>query len=134
MDFSIPLYIVFESWASEQASQIKLQLREEVTGVIGKVKPISSTELSAILIKGVNSLDIYLGRFIPQLFSATLIPMAVITALLKLDLLSGIIAVLTLPAIPLFGALIGRYTSDSVSSKWRTLGTLSRYFEDSLLS
>lgn len=122
----------FESWTSEQASQIKLQLREEVTGVIGKVKPISSTELSAILIKGVNSLDIYLGRFIPQLFSATLIPMAVITALLKLDLLSGIIAVLTLPAIPFFGALIGRYTSDSVSSKWRTLGTLSRYFEDSL--
>jgi ABC-type transport system involved in cytochrome bd biosynthesis fused ATPase/permease subunit len=28
--------------------------------------------------------------------------------------------------------LIGRYTADSVSKKWATLGTLSQYFEDSL--
>ena len=55
-----------------------------------------------------------------------------IATLFILDPLSGLIAVLTLPLIPLFGALIGRYTADSVSKKWRTLGTLSAYFEDSL--
>jgi ABC-type transport system involved in cytochrome bd biosynthesis fused ATPase/permease subunit len=37
-----------------------------------------------------------------------------------------------LPLIPIFGALIGKYTAETVSKKWRTLGSLSAYFEDSL--
>ena len=49
-----------------------------------------------------------------------------------MDPLSGFIAVFTLPLIPIFGALIGKYTADSVNKKWRTLGSLSAYFEDSL--
>jgi ABC-type transport system involved in cytochrome bd biosynthesis fused ATPase/permease subunit len=73
-----------------------------------------------------------LGRFVPQLFFASVVPLVVITTLFILDPLSSLIAVLTLPLIPLFGALIGRYTADSVSKKWRTLGSLSSYFEDSL--
>ena len=51
---------------------------------------------------------------------------------LSKDLLSAIVAALTLPIIPFFGALIGRYTNDAVGKKWRTLGVLSSYFEDSL--
>jgi ABC-type transport system involved in cytochrome bd biosynthesis fused ATPase/permease subunit len=49
-----------------------------------------------------------------------------------LDPLSGFIAVFTLPLIPIFGALIGKYTADSVNKKWRSLSSLSAYFEDSL--
>jgi ABC-type transport system involved in cytochrome bd biosynthesis fused ATPase/permease subunit len=48
------------------------------------------------------------------------------------DHLSAYIALVTIPLIPLFGALIGKYTSDAVAAKWQTLGTLSGYFEDSL--
>ena len=77
-------------------------------------------------------MDVYLGRFVPQLFFASVVPIVVIATLFILDPLSSLIAVLTLPLIPLFGALIGRYTADSVSKKWRTLGSLSSYFEDSL--
>ena len=99
---------------------------------MGEIEPLSPSELSGLLIKGANSLDIYLGRFLPQLFSAALIPIAVIATIFFLDPLSAVIAVLTLPLIPFFGALIGRYTSDSVSRKWKSLGSLSRYFEDSL--
>ena len=122
----------FDNWCSNKAVEIKNELRTSTTSAIDEIEPMSPSEISGMLIKGANSLDIYLGRFLPQLFSAALIPIAVIATIFFLDHLSALIAILTLPLIPFFGALIGRYTSDSVSRKWRSLGSLSRYFEDSL--
>ena len=122
----------FESWCSRMASQIKNELRSAITSTMGGIRAASPSELTALLIKGANSLDIYLGRFLPQLFSASVIPIAVIATIYFLDPLSALIALLTLPLIPFFGALIGRFTSDSVAKKWESLGSLSRYFEDSL--
>ena len=122
----------FENWCSKKASEIKNELRASTTAAIGEIEPLSPSELSGLLIKGANSLDTYLGRFLPQLFSAVLTPIGVIATIYFLDPLSALIALLTLPLIPFFGALIGRFTSDSVSKKWETLGSLSRYFEDSL--
>ena len=122
----------FEHWCSSKSVEIKNEIRSSITDSLGEIEPLSASELSNLLIKGLNSLDTYLGRFIPQLFSATVVPIAVISVLFYLDPLSAVIAILTVPLIPLFGALIGRYTSDAVSKKWRSLGSLSRYFEDSL--
>lgn len=122
----------FEKWCTVQAIEIKQEIRGEVTSNLDQYAHISPSIISTLLIKGLNSLDIYLGRFLPQLLFASITPFVVIATLFILDPLSGFIAVVTLPLIPLFGALIGRFTADSVSKKWRTLGTLSAYFEDSL--
>ena len=122
----------FESWSSIQASSIKGLIRHEVSSDLQSYSHVSPSVITTLLVKGLNSLDVYLGRFIPQLFFAAIVPAVVIITLFLLDPLSALIATLTLPLIPLFGALIGRYTADSVSKKWRTLGSLSAYFEDSL--
>lgn len=122
----------FEYWCSLQAVRIKQEIRSEITSSLDAFTSLSSSNLSTLLIKGLNSLDIYLGRFLPQLFFSSITPMVVIVTILILDPLSGAIAIFTLPLIPLFGALIGRYTADSVAKKWQTLGSLSQYFEDSL--
>lgn len=125
-------YAQYEKWSSNQAACIKSELRSEVTSGFGEIEPIAPSVLSTLLIKGVNSLDVYLGRFLPQLFSSAVVPAAVIASLLFLDIPSAVIAILTLPLIPVFGALIGRYTSDAVTKKWKLLNSLSGYFEDSL--
>lgn len=122
----------FEYWCSLQAVRIKQEIRGEITSSLDSFTNLSSSNLSTLLVKGLNSLDIYLGRFLPQLFFASITPVVVIVTILILDPLSGVIAILTLPLIPLFGALIGRYTADSVAKKWQSLGLLSHYFEDSL--
>jgi ABC-type transport system involved in cytochrome bd biosynthesis fused ATPase/permease subunit len=122
----------FEGWCSRQAVTIKQGIRSEVTSHLDSYSHLPPSVITTLLVKGLNSLDVYLGRFVPQLFFASIVPIVVIMTLFILDPLSSIIAVLTLPLIPLFGALIGRYTADSVSKKWRTLGSLSSYFEDSL--
>ena len=123
---------IYEYWCSKTASQIKSEVRNSVTQQLPNYQSISPAYLSALLVKGLNHLDIYLGRFLPQLFISVATPLVIITTIFFLDPLSALICVLTLPLIPFFGALIGRYTADSVQKKWQSLGTLSKYFEDSL--
>jgi len=122
----------YEYWTTLQAIKIKSHLRNRTTSGLTKIDAISPAVLSNLLVKGFNSLDIYLGRFLPQMAAAALTPAAVIVAIAFFDPTSAVIAILTLPLIPFFGALIGKYTADSVAKKWATLGTLSKYFEDSL--
>ena len=122
----------FEFWCSRQAVIIKCEMRSSLTSRIEEIPNVSPGSLSQTLIKALNALDIYYGRFIPQVISASATPFVIIAFIWFFDHLSAYIALATLPLIPLFGALIGKYTSDAVAAKWQTLGTLSGYFEDSL--
>jgi ABC-type transport system involved in cytochrome bd biosynthesis fused ATPase/permease subunit len=122
----------FDRWASSQASRLKMGLRNSVLQSQAAILSTPSTHLTTLLVKGSNSLDIYLARFLPQMFGAAITPFVVIAAIATQDLTSALIALTTIPLIPLFGALIGRYTNDAVTAKWQSLGTLSKYFEDSL--
>ena len=123
---------LFDRWSSLRASELKSELRSSILHSSSILERTPSTHLTTLLIKGGNSLDIYCARFLPQLFAASITPITVIAIIALNDPLSALIAVLTLPLIPLFGALIGKYTEDAVAEKWSSLGTLGKYFEDSL--
>ena len=75
----------FERWCSHQAIEIKREIRGEVTSHLEQYAHISPSIISTLLIKGLNSLDIYLGRFLPQLFFALVTPFVVIATLFFLD-------------------------------------------------
>ncbi len=122
----------FEYWCTAQAIKIKAELRTQTTSEVASYATASPAHLTTLLTKGLNSLDIYLGRFIPQLLFASVVPFAIMAMIFYEDLISGFIALLTLPLIPFFGALIGKFSSGAVMKKWQSLGVLSRYFEDSL--
>jgi ABC-type transport system involved in cytochrome bd biosynthesis fused ATPase/permease subunit len=109
---------IFDRWASHSASRFKEELRVNLLSTPEILISNPSTFISNLLIKGMNSLDVYFGRFLPQIFSSAITPISVITTLLILDPLSALIATLTLPLIPLFGALIGMYTKSTVEAKW----------------
>jgi ABC-type transport system involved in cytochrome bd biosynthesis fused ATPase/permease subunit len=122
----------FENWTLNHAIRAKLELRNRATANSFGLRQFSPALISNLLTKGLNSIDTYYGRFIPQLLFAVFIPALLILVLFLKDPLSAFVALITLPLIPFFGALIGRYTNDAVGKKWKTLGTLSSYFEDSL--
>ena len=122
----------FENWTLNKAIDAKLEFRNRATANSFGMRQFSPAAMSNLLTKGLNSIDTYYGRFIPQLLFSIFVPILLIFTLLTRDVLSAAVAILTLPIIPFFGALIGRYTNDAVGKKWKTLGTLSSYFEDSL--
>ena len=122
----------FEQWTIHEALKAKLSFRHEVTNNSYGLRQFSPAVMSNLLTKALNSIDVFYGRFIPQLLFSFITPFILIIFISTRDLLSAAVAFFTLPLIPFFGALIGRYTSDAVGKKWRILGTLSSYFEDSL--
>ncbi|MBU3692282.1 MAG: thiol reductant ABC exporter subunit CydD [Candidatus Nanopelagicaceae bacterium] len=88
--------------------------------------------ISLISTKAIANLEPYFTRFVPQIFIAASVPLFVGATITYLDLTSGLIVLFTVPLIPLFGVLIGKYTSEAMRKRWRTLGILSGYVLDLL--
>ena len=93
---------------------------------------LGTAGLAVLVTKGINNLDGYFAKFLPQLFIAIIVPALVGTTIALRDWKSGLIVLLTIPLIPIFGILIGRFTASATEKKWKTLGLLSGYFLDLL--
>lgn len=87
-------------------------------------------EVSALVTRGIDALDSYYARYLPQLVLAVIVPIAVLVTILTQDLLSAIIIAACIPIIPIFMILIGLYTKAQVDKQWRTLAVLSGHFLD----
>jgi ATP-binding cassette subfamily C protein CydCD len=87
-------------------------------------------ELTTLVTRGASALDSYFARYLPQLVLAVVVPVIGGVAILTQDPLAAIIVALTLPLIPVFMVLIGRYTEARVARQWATLGVLSGHFLD----
>ncbi|MFD6338315.1 thiol reductant ABC exporter subunit CydD [Streptomyces sp. NPDC060131] len=86
--------------------------------------------LVALATRGVDALDDYFARYLPQLGLAVVVPVAVLARIVTEDWVSAAIIVVTLPLIPLFMALIGWATQARMDRQWRLLSRLSGHFLD----
>ena len=86
--------------------------------------------VAALVTRGVDALDAYFARYLPQLILAVIVPLAVLATVLGQDVLSAVIIAVTLPLIPVFMILIGLYTRTRVDRQWETLSRLSGHFLD----
>ncbi|MEU2043111.1 ABC transporter ATP-binding protein/permease [Nocardia niwae] len=68
------------------------------------------TELAVVVGSGLSGLRGYLVGYLPALLLAVLVPPVVLAVIAAHDLTSGVIAVITLPLIPIFMVLIGLLT------------------------
>ncbi|WP_424183727.1 thiol reductant ABC exporter subunit CydC [Actinokineospora sp. G85] len=71
-------------------------------------------ELTALATRGLDALDDYFAVYLPALVTAVAAPLSVGAAILVVDWQSALVVALTLPLIPLFAIVIGRYTEDEV--------------------
>jgi ATP-binding cassette subfamily C protein CydD len=83
-----------------------------------------------LIIKGLDALDPYLTGYLPQLAVAAVVPPLLLLRLAVADWPSGLIVLVTLPLIPVFGALVGRYTRDATRLQWNQLNRLGGHFRD----
>ena len=119
--------------SSRMRNELRLQLlNKALSSGAGTVNEMGSTQLSVLATRGINNLDGYLAKFIPQLFIASIVPLLVGATIASEDLQSGIIVLLTIPLIPIFGIMIGRYTAAATMKRWKSLEILSGYFADLL--
>lgn len=92
----------------------------------------SSARVATLLDTGLDALDGYVARFLPQVVLTALVPGAVVLTLLAVDPLSALIVVLTLPLVVTFLVLVGMVTRDRLDGRWAELQRLGRHFSDVL--
>ncbi|MGO1182132.1 MAG: thiol reductant ABC exporter subunit CydC [Micrococcaceae bacterium] len=76
---------------------------------------------------GLDELDQYYTDFLPALVSAAVVPAVLGLWVLLHDVVSAVVVVLTVPLIPLFMILIGRYTEERVDEAAEGLDRLSHH-------
>ncbi|WP_138901298.1 thiol reductant ABC exporter subunit CydD [Streptomyces albidochromogenes] len=86
--------------------------------------------LVALATRGIDALDDYFSRYLPQLGLAVVVPAAVLARIVTEDWISAAVIVGTLPLIPLFMVLIGWATQARTDRQWRLLSRLSGHFLD----
>ncbi|MFD9259694.1 thiol reductant ABC exporter subunit CydD [Streptomyces sp. NPDC059538] len=86
--------------------------------------------LVSLATRGVDALDDYFSRYLPQLGLAVVVPVAVLARIVTEDWVSAAIIVVTLPLIPAFMILIGMATQSRMDRQWRLLSRLSGHFLD----
>ncbi|MGW3102716.1 thiol reductant ABC exporter subunit CydD [Streptomyces sp. NPDC001100] len=86
--------------------------------------------LVALATRGVDALDDYFSRYLPQLGLAIVVPVAVLARIVTEDWVSAAITVGTLPLIPLFMVMIGWATQSRMDRQWQLLSRLSGHFLD----
>ncbi|RFU82531.1 thiol reductant ABC exporter subunit CydD [Streptomyces triticagri] len=86
--------------------------------------------LVSLATRGIDALDDYFSRYLPQLGLAVVVPVAVLARIVTEDWVSAAIIVGTLPLIPVFMVLIGWATQSRMDRQWRLLSRLSGHFLD----
>lgn len=126
---------LLEVAANRGAAQVKSQLRARVMTKIGKRGPDwvasqQSANLSTVVTTGLDALDNYFARYLPQLLLTAIATPILIAVILWQDLASGLTVIIVLPLIPIFMILIGRITQSVQQEQWQALQRLSTGFLD----
>jgi ATP-binding cassette subfamily C protein CydCD len=128
------------SWLSEVAAQrisgaVKRDLRARMLARSVGLGPRwaagqASGEVVLLATRGLDALDGYYGRYLPQLGLAATVPVAVIACLFAVDPLAALTVLLTVPLIPVFMVLIGRMSAAHRARRWAALARLAHRFTD----
>ena len=124
-----------EAAALRAAAEVKSGLRRRLSAHALRLGPAwlggqRAGEITALATKGLDGLDAYFARYLPQLMLAVVVPLAVLVRVAFADWISAVIIAATLPLIPLFGILIGWHTRAQTQRQWRLLALLGGHFLD----
>jgi ATP-binding cassette subfamily C protein CydD/ATP-binding cassette subfamily C protein CydCD len=128
------------AWAQEvaaarAAAAVKRELRTRLFARVAALGPAfvgtrRSGELTTLATRGLDALDAYFSRYLPQLVLATLVPVIVLARIVPADPLAAATIALTLPLVPVFMALVGMHTEAANRRQFRLLSRLSHHFLD----
>jgi ATP-binding cassette subfamily C protein CydD len=121
--------------ALRAAATIKSQLRRRLAAHSLQLGPgwlngQRAGELTTLTTRGLDALDAYFARYLPQLVLACLVPAAVLIRVAFADWISAVVIAATLPLIPLFAVLVGMHTKAQMRRQWALLGRLGGHFLD----
>ncbi|CAN7395103.1 thiol reductant ABC exporter subunit CydD [Trinickia sp. LjRoot230] len=126
-----------EHYAFIGAAAVRTMLRAELVRKVQALGPAwlqreSSGALSSHLVAGVDALEGYYSRWLPNRALSALLPFAILVVVFPVDWISALVLVLTAPLIPVFMILLGKDALEANQRQWQGLARLSARFLDAL--
>ncbi|MEV3936995.1 thiol reductant ABC exporter subunit CydD [Glycomyces sp. NPDC049804] len=123
---------VQEAAAQRASATVKSGLRRQALEQLMRLPSGKrhSGETAMLLVRGIDALDDYFARYLPQLVLAVVVPVGVLAVMLAAYPPAAVIVLVTLPLIPLFGVLIGLYTRSRAERQWESTSHLAHHFAD----
>ncbi|MEV0877668.1 thiol reductant ABC exporter subunit CydD [Micromonospora echinofusca] len=117
------------------AATVKAALRADLLASVGRHGPgwvagQRAGQLATLTGRGLDALDAYFTGYLPQLVLSVTVPVAVLARVFVADWSSALIIAVTLPLIPIFGALLGWQAQAATERQWRRLSLLGGHFLD----
>ena len=149
-DVEVPLFLLagvvaaravaawgFEVVGRRAAGDVMSELRLDVVARRLRDRPaaldgVQSAELATVAVSGADALETTFARYLPQVVLALVVPIAVLALVASIDLISAGVMLLTLPLVPVFMWLVGRYTERRTRERWQALSLLASHFLDVL--
>ena len=124
-----------EAAALRAAAVVKSGLRRRLSARALELGPgwlsgQQAGEITTLATRGLDALDAYFARYLPQVVLAVAVPLAVLARVAAADWISAVIIAVTLPLIPVFAILIGWHTQAQTQRQWRLLARLGGHFLD----
>jgi ATP-binding cassette, subfamily C, bacterial CydD len=125
----------FEAIGRRAANDVLSSLRRELVARRLHEQPAAldgtaSGDVAITAVEGVDALEATFARYLPQLVQAAIVPVAVLVVVAAFDPLSAVVMLLTLPLVPVFMWLVGRYTERRTRERWHALARLATHFLD----
>jgi thiol reductant ABC exporter CydD subunit len=114
---------------------VKAELRRELVHHAARLGPHGlpaegAGPLAVLATTGLDALDGYYARYLPQLALAAVVPAMLLVVIVRADALSAALIIVTLPLIPVFMVLLGMATKQRTMERLQALHVLARHFLD----
>jgi ATP-binding cassette, subfamily C, bacterial CydD len=121
--------------ALRASASVKSQLRRRLAAQVLRLGPAwlggqRTGEIATLATRGLDALDPYFARYLPQFVLACLVPLAVAVRVALADWISALIIMVTLPLIPVFTVLVGLPARARARRQWLLLARLGGHFLD----
>ena len=125
----------FELTGRLAAVAIMSDLRRRIATQLLCGRPITaagerSGELATAAVQGVDALEGWFARYVPQVVLSAVVPAAIVGFLLAHDPAAAVVLAVTVPVLIVFMVLIGLSARHSVRTRWRALALLGAHFAD----
>ena len=128
-------HYVQEAIANRLGSAVKASFRERALAhmfKLGVQHKERHGDVIHMLTDGLEQVDAYVARYIPQILYAIMIPLIMGIAIVDTLPIIGIILIVTVPLIPFFMILIGKQADRLNKEQWERMSFLSGHFLDVL--
>lgn len=112
--------------AKERMRGNLIRMEAQRSTIIPGSGPRSSAPVIATLAShGIEKLDDYFTKFIPALMAAMTVPLMLGIYILSIDWVSALVLIITVPLVPVFMALIGMHTQETLKTSQSKLDALA---------